>query len=118
MATSIRWTDVLELLTDMDARAANAHAIDQLQWHLLDLSTHQANTLLLTGNGRSAGGVPPAEVPQPPVVPPDDPRAPDVEREPSIDPPPTAPPADAPSEDPRRPPAPPRTTKRLFQRGE
>jgi len=38
--------------------------------------------------------------PEQPVVPPDDPNRPDVEREPNIDPPPTAPPMEAPSEKP------------------
>jgi hypothetical protein len=32
----------------------------------------------------------------PPILPPDDPHAPDVIREPSIDPPPTVPPVDEP----------------------
>jgi hypothetical protein len=40
------------------------------------------------------------KTPEPPIVPPDDPHRPDVEREPSIDPPPTDPPLDAPSEKP------------------
>jgi hypothetical protein len=43
-------------------------------------------------------GIPKA--PGQPVVPPDDPHRPDVEREPSIDPPPTDPPVEAPSEKP------------------
>jgi hypothetical protein len=48
--------------------------------------------------------------PEQPVVPPDDPHRPDVEREPSIDPPPIEPPVEAPSEkpgitEPPRPPA-------------
>jgi hypothetical protein len=38
--------------------------------------------------------------PEQPVVPPDDPHRPDVEREPSIDPPTTEPPVDLPSEKP------------------
>jgi len=38
--------------------------------------------------------------PEQPVVPPDDPHRKDVEREPSIDPPPTEPPVQAPSEKP------------------
>ena len=38
--------------------------------------------------------------PEQPVVPPDDPNRPDVDREPNIDPPPTAPPMEAPSEKP------------------
>jgi hypothetical protein len=38
--------------------------------------------------------------PEQPVVPPDDPHRKDVEREPSIDPPPTEPPVDLPSEKP------------------
>lgn len=38
--------------------------------------------------------------PEQPVVPPDDPHRTDVEREPSIDPPPTEPPVQAPSEKP------------------
>lgn len=38
--------------------------------------------------------------PGPPVVPPDDPHRKDVDREPSIDPPPTEPPVDLPSEKP------------------
>ena len=38
--------------------------------------------------------------PEQPVVPPDDPHRPDVDREPSIDPPPTEPPVQAPSEKP------------------
>ena len=40
------------------------------------------------------------KVPEQPVVPPDDPHRPDVEREPSIDPPPIEPPVEAPSEKP------------------
>lgn len=116
MATSTSWNEVLALLADMDARAANAYAVDQLQWHLLDASTHQANTQLLTSHFLPVG-VPAPSGSTPPVVPPDDPRAPDVEREPSIDPPPTAPPSEAPGEDPRQPPAPPRTTKASVHRG-
>ena len=48
------------------------------------------------------------ESPEQPVVPPDDPHRPDVDREPSIDPPPTDPPVQAPSEKPgiSEPPAP------------
>lgn len=111
MATSTTWNEVLTLLADLDARAADAAVIDQLRWHLLDASTHSANTYLITGSA-----LPPPDDPTPPVVPPDDPNAPDVEREPSIDPPPTAPPSEAPSEDPRRPPAPPRTTKARLHR--
>lgn len=38
--------------------------------------------------------------PEQPVVPPDDPHRPDVDREPSIDPPPVEPPVEAPSEKP------------------
>ena len=38
--------------------------------------------------------------PEQPVVPPDDPHRTDIEREPSIDPPPTDPPVEAPSEKP------------------
>ena len=38
--------------------------------------------------------------PEQPVVPPDDPHRKDIEREPSIDPPPTEPPVQAPSEKP------------------
>lgn len=38
--------------------------------------------------------------PEQPVVPPDDPHRKDIEREPSIDPPPTDPPVQAPSEKP------------------
>jgi hypothetical protein len=38
--------------------------------------------------------------PGPPVVPPDDPHRQDIDREPSIDPPPTDPPVEAPSEKP------------------
>lgn len=45
----------------------------------------------------------PSQPPPHPVVPPDDPNAPDVIREPNIDPPPIAPPVEAPSEDPRLP---------------
>lgn len=48
--------------------------------------------------------------PAPPVLPPDAPGAPDISREPSIDPPPTVPDQDAPSEDPLTPPPPGRTT--------
>jgi len=46
--------------------------------------------------------------PEQPIVPPDDPNRPHVDREPSIDPPPTAPPVEAPSEKPviTEPPAP------------
>jgi hypothetical protein len=48
------------------------------------------------------------QAPEQPVVPPDDPHRPDVDREPSIDPPPTDPPVQAPSEKPgiSEPPAP------------
>jgi hypothetical protein len=48
------------------------------------------------------------KAPEQPVVPPDDPHRPDVDREPSIDPPPTEPPVQAPSEKPgiSEPPAP------------
>jgi hypothetical protein len=46
----------------------------------------------------------------PPVLPPDDPNAPDIGREPSIDPPPTVPDQDAPSDNPRLPPPPGWTT--------
>lgn len=49
--------------------------------------------------------------PVPPVLPPDDPNAPDIGREPSIDPPPTVPPQDAPSDNPRLPPEPGWTTR-------
>ncbi len=38
--------------------------------------------------------------PEHPVVPPDDPHRKDIDREPSIDPPPTDPPVEAPSEKP------------------
>jgi len=50
----------------------------------------------------------PPQAPEQPVVPPDDPHRPDVDREPSIDPPPTDPPVQAPSEKPgiSEPPAP------------
>ncbi len=47
--------------------------------------------------------------PQVPVLPPDDPKAPDVTRLPSIDPPPTVPGQDAPSGDPMLPPPEPMT---------
>ena len=48
------------------------------------------------------------KAPEQPVVPPDDPHRKDVDREPSIDPPPTEPPVQAPSEKPgiTEPPAP------------
>ena len=48
------------------------------------------------------------KAPEQPVVPPDDPHRTDVDREPSIDPPPTEPPVQAPSEKPgiTEPPAP------------
>ncbi len=46
---------------------------------------------------RVPGGPPP---PEPPVVPPDDPNLPDVDREPSIDPPRDPPPIGMPSEPP------------------
>jgi hypothetical protein len=48
------------------------------------------------------------KAPEQPVVPPDDPHRPDVDREPSIDPPPVEPPVQAPSEKPgiTEPPAP------------
>lgn len=48
------------------------------------------------------------KAPEQPVVPPDDPHRKDVDREPSIDPPPTDPPVQAPSEKPgiTEPPAP------------
>ena len=42
----------------------------------------------------------PPQSPEQPVVPPDDPHRPDVEREPSIDPPSIEPPVEAPSEKP------------------
>jgi hypothetical protein len=42
----------------------------------------------------------PPDSPEQPVVPPDDPHRKDVEREPSIDPPPTEPPVQLPSEKP------------------
>jgi hypothetical protein len=48
------------------------------------------------------------KAPEQPIVPPDDPHRKDVDREPSIDPPPTEPPVQAPSEKPgiTEPPAP------------
>ena len=48
------------------------------------------------------------KAPEQPIVPPDDPHRTDVDREPSIDPPPTEPPVQAPSEKPgiTEPPAP------------
>ena len=42
----------------------------------------------------------PPQAPEQPVVPPDDPHRKDVDREPSIDPPPLEPPVQAPSEKP------------------
>jgi hypothetical protein len=42
----------------------------------------------------------PTPSPEQPVVPPDDPNRPHIEREPSIDPPPTEPPMELPSEKP------------------
>jgi hypothetical protein len=45
----------------------------------------------------------------PPVLPPDDPNAPDIGREPSIDPPPTIPENEPPVQDPQVPPAAPMT---------
>lgn len=50
----------------------------------------------------------PPQAPEQPVVPPDDPHRKDVDREPSIDPPPLEPPVQAPSEKPgiTEPPAP------------
>jgi hypothetical protein len=42
----------------------------------------------------------PPKSPEQPVVPPDDPHRKDIDREPSIDPPPTEPPVQAPSEKP------------------
>lgn len=48
--------------------------------------------------------------PVPPVLPPDDPNAPDTMRLPSIDPPPTVPDREAPSDDPTQPAAPGLTT--------
>jgi hypothetical protein len=42
----------------------------------------------------------PPKSPEQPIVPPDDPHRKDIDREPSIDPPPTAPPVQAPSEKP------------------
>lgn len=42
----------------------------------------------------------PPQSPEQPVVPPDDPHRTDIDREPSIDPPPTEPPVQAPSEKP------------------
>jgi hypothetical protein len=42
----------------------------------------------------------PPPSPEQPVVPPDDPHRKDIDREPSIDPPPTGPPVQAPSEKP------------------
>ena len=48
------------------------------------------------------------KAPEQPIVPPDDPHRKDIDREPSIDPPPTDPPVQAPSEKPgiTEPPAP------------
>lgn len=48
------------------------------------------------------------KAPEQPIVPPDDPHRKDIDREPSIDPPPTEPPVQAPSEKPgiTEPPAP------------
>ena len=40
------------------------------------------------------------KTPEQPIVPPDDPHRKDIDREPSIDPPPTEPPVQAPSEKP------------------
>jgi hypothetical protein len=40
------------------------------------------------------------KAPEQPVVPPDDPHRPDIDREPNIDPPPIEPPVQAPSEKP------------------
>lgn len=40
------------------------------------------------------------KIPEQPIVPPDDPHRKDIDREPSIDPPPTIPPVQAPSEQP------------------
>ena len=54
-------------------------------------------------------GPEPGQTPSPekPVVPPDDPNRPRVDREPNIDPPPTDPPVKAPSQKPvNEPPAP------------
>ena len=50
----------------------------------------------------------PTPAPEQPVVPPDDPNRPHIEREPSIDPPPIEPPLELPSEKPviTEPPAP------------
>ena len=42
----------------------------------------------------------PPKSPEQPIVPPDDPHRKDIDREPSIDPPPTKPPVQAPSEKP------------------
>jgi hypothetical protein len=42
----------------------------------------------------------PPQSPEHPIVPPDDPNRKDIDREPSIDPPPTGPPVEAPSEKP------------------
>ena len=42
----------------------------------------------------------PPNSPEQPIVPPDDPHRKDIDREPSIDPPPTDPPVQAPSEKP------------------
>lgn len=114
MATATSWNEVLTLIAEMDARAADALVIDQLRWHVLDASAQQANTDLITGSSIPTGS--PSGEPDAPVVPPDDPSAPDVDREPSIDPPPTAPPTKAPSEDPREPPPRPQTTSALVRR--
>ncbi|HYE85995.1 MAG TPA: hypothetical protein VEA16_06550 [Vicinamibacterales bacterium] len=60
----------------------------------------------LPGEARAQQPEPPHPVPgmpkspEQPVVPPDDPHRKDIEREPSIDPPPTDPPVQAPSEKP------------------
>ena len=56
----------------------------------------------------------PTHPPPNPVVPPDDPQAPDVIGEPSIDPPPTDPPFEAPTENPRLPDPPPRAETRTV----
>ena len=74
----------------------------------VDASTVQraADDATLGGEAKAQQPEPPHPVPGPPqspeqpIVPPDDPHRKDIEREPSIDPPPIEPPVQAPSEKP------------------
>ncbi len=75
---------------------------------LSDDATDRLRADLQNGNARP-------EPPGAPTLPPDDPNAPRVDREPDIDPPPTDPPLEAPAETPgiNEPPAPRRASAHL-----